>query len=187
MASSLRSSLAGFARRCFAVAKSVAYRHHGPDRIDWARVERWVFVCHGNICRSPFGEYWAKARGVPAVSCGLEGIAGKGADVDAIRFAAEFGVDLQPHAGAKFADFPLAASDLVICFEDVHLEYCRARVDDANAQMLLLGMALRPPSARIADPYGRGASGFTRAFRETSTALATLLAGPFDSLRSRRR
>ena len=41
------------------------------QKIDFNAVNRLVFICSGNICRSAFGEYMAKAKGLNAVSYGL--------------------------------------------------------------------------------------------------------------------
>ena len=50
------------------------------QHIDFNTVSRLVFVCSGNICRSPFGEYIAKAKGLNAVSYGLQCRGGDKAD-----------------------------------------------------------------------------------------------------------
>uniref|UniRef100_UPI001C1FAE5B hypothetical protein n=1 Tax=Marinobacterium profundum TaxID=1714300 RepID=UPI001C1FAE5B len=40
-------------------------------QVDFARVERLVFVCLGNFCRSPFGECVAKGHGIRSAGFGL--------------------------------------------------------------------------------------------------------------------
>ena len=47
-------------------------------RVDWGRVERVVFVCQGNICRSPYAEARGREVGLPASSFGLgAGVGGR--------------------------------------------------------------------------------------------------------------
>src|SRR5262245_51985599 len=65
----------------------VGYEHFAD--IDWARVQRLVFVCKGNICRSPYAESKATTMGVTATSAGIEAASQRDADLVAIRVAKE--------------------------------------------------------------------------------------------------
>ena len=63
-----------------------------------------VFVCTGNICRSPMGEAMLRhelaARGCPDVevtSCGTWGLASQPATPDAVSVLRGRGIDLSPH------------------------------------------------------------------------------------------
>src|SRR5262245_66201200 len=62
-----------------------AYRSLG--RIEWSRVRRLVFVCHGNVCRSPYAEARVRQRGVRAASFGLVTTGGVAANAVAQRIA----------------------------------------------------------------------------------------------------
>ena len=66
------------------------YRQYGPA--DRGEVRRLVFVCKGNICRSPFAEAVARAAGADAVSYGLDARDGLPANPSAIRTARKFGL-----------------------------------------------------------------------------------------------
>jgi Low molecular weight phosphotyrosine protein phosphatase len=63
----------------------------------WRNCERVVFVCTGNICRSPYAEAAARAHGINAVSCGTHTRTGLPADPVAIREAALRGRDMTAH------------------------------------------------------------------------------------------
>ena len=41
-------------------------------KIDWTSVERLIFVCKGNICRSAYAEALARSAGVESLSFGLD-------------------------------------------------------------------------------------------------------------------
>src|SRR5215469_15602974 len=51
-----------------------AYRRLGA--LDWGTVTRLVFVCKGNICRSPYAAARAQQLAVEATSFGLDAIEG---------------------------------------------------------------------------------------------------------------
>jgi low molecular weight phosphotyrosine protein phosphatase len=42
------------------------------EHVEWNRVTRLVFVCRGNICRSPYAEVRARRLGLNAISCSFE-------------------------------------------------------------------------------------------------------------------
>src|SRR5437588_1134030 len=61
----------GLIRLALAWLENLTGRHRQFKQIRWDRVARVVFVCHGNICRSPYAEGRAVSFGLPAASFGL--------------------------------------------------------------------------------------------------------------------
>ena len=123
--------------------------------IDWPRVQRIVFVCKGNVCRSPFAEAVARWHGLPAVSVGLETDPGTRANPIASRIALEMGVDMTDHVSQRFEPARLQGGDLILGMEPAHLEGMDRHNLPANAQWTLLGLQL--PGTRVpylGDPYG---------------------------------
>ena len=51
-----RHGLRGLGRLSLSHAANAAGRYAAYRDIDWHGVERLVFVCAGNICRSPYGD-----------------------------------------------------------------------------------------------------------------------------------
>src|SRR5215475_9849794 len=86
-------------------------RRHGQ------RCKRVVFVCSGNICRSPYAEVAARMRGLPAVSCGTHTQTGLPADGTAIVEAARRTVDLSAHRTTRWEDFEPEDGDLLIAMQ----------------------------------------------------------------------
>ena len=72
-------------------------RYARLGRIDWGRIERLVFVCQGNICRSAYAEARARAMGVEALSFGLGTQGGDESPPLMRRLAADAGLDLAAH------------------------------------------------------------------------------------------
>jgi protein-tyrosine-phosphatase len=86
-----------------------------------------LFVCTGNICRSPMAEGTARARigsryprraGELAVgSAGVAGLDGEAATTEAVITMRERGVDITGHRGRSMTPHLLASSDLVLTME----------------------------------------------------------------------
>jgi protein-tyrosine phosphatase len=139
---------------------------------DFSQVRRLVFVCKGNICRSPFAEYAARAAAIPAVSAGLAADAGKPADAAAVKAAARRGIDLQPHRSRHLESVELGAGDLVLAFEPLHAAQLRQLLPAPGpVQLALIGLFASPPCPYLHDPYGLSDEYFERCFRRIDDAL----------------
>ncbi len=137
-------------------------------------VQRLVFVCAGNICRSPFGECLARRGGVPAISMGLHATTGSVANPVAVRHAQSHGIDLQPHRATLFSADSLRESDLVIGFELWHLQALEHAVAGRRIQLRLLGGFLGLGSYHIHDPYGLHEEYFASCFSTIKRATDAL-------------
>lgn len=132
-----------------------------------------LFVCLGNICRSPLAEgifiHLARQRGVldrfRVDSCGTGGWhAGERADPRSIAVAAKHGIEL-PSIARKFdprrdpADFHwLIPMDL-----QNHRDLLGHGVP-AEKLRLMLDFHPSPPMREVPDPYYGGADGFDKVF-----------------------
>jgi protein-tyrosine phosphatase len=150
-------------------------RFNRLTRIDWTRVRRVVFVCKGNICRSPYAEALARQRGVWTISGGLEAAGGKPADDTAILVAHGRGVDLRPHVSQNTSCMQLDTSDLIVVMEPAHLDGAAALAARANAQHTLAGLWCEPQRASIDDPFGRNAAQFAACFTLLDEAIEKLV------------
>jgi protein-tyrosine-phosphatase len=94
-----------------------------------AALRSLLFVCSGNICRSPAAEgmtrAWLESRGhlnVRVGSCGTLGITGKPAAEFTLRAMAERGVDLGAHRSRGMSHVLLRRADLIVGMEYHHCE-----------------------------------------------------------------
>jgi protein-tyrosine phosphatase len=84
-----------------------------------------LFVCAGNICRSPFAEALARQlaaeRGldVEFASAGEIAYEGDRCPGDAVAAAREHGVDLSPHRARRLTPAQASAADRVVPLFDV--------------------------------------------------------------------
>lgn len=129
-------------------------------------VQRLVFVCSGNICRSPFAHHLALSCGFPSVSFGLHSTANIPANPNALEIAREFGVSLSSHRSTLIDAYVPEPGDLVLCFDPQHAETLDSIIAHREGvRVNLLGMWRSPPLAYIHDPYGLGDAHFRICFR----------------------
>jgi len=134
---------------------------------------RLVFVCAGNICRSPFGQVAAQSKGLNAVSLGLSTRGGDPANPVAIAVAKERGFSLARHRSSRVEDFEPRAGDWFVCMEPQQAEKIQALFPGFPA--VLLGMCMeRPRRPFIPDPFGKSPTYFVRCFSWIETGVEAL-------------
>src|SRR5690606_7100921 len=122
----------------------VALRLYPLQRIDWARVERVVFVCAGNICRSPLADARARMLGRNARSAGTRCDPGHPVDRRLSRLAPRYSlVEALEGRSTPLADIELTSADLVVAMEPRHL--AAAAIRGSGCQKTLLGVWLPRP------------------------------------------
>ncbi len=139
-------------------------------QVEWGRVSRMVFVCKGNICRSPYSEMRAKALGIDAVSIGLHTREGSAANADARRNAADRGVSLDEHKARIYQSIRLSENDLVVCMEPWHVDVFE-KMDNSGCQVTLLGLWGNKEKIMLGDPYGKADMFFDDCFQAIDNAL----------------
>jgi protein-tyrosine phosphatase len=146
------------------------------EKVDWRSVNRLVFVCKGNICRSPYAEARARAMGLPCSSFGLEPGVNSPANTSAIRVAGARGVDLSQHRARGANGFSLTAGDLLTVMEPWHVAVLRSRSMPAGTQVTLLGLWCNPRRPHLEDPYGLSDEYFQTCYETIDKALETMSA-----------
>lgn len=130
--------------------------------VDFTQVKRLVFVCQGNICRSPLGEAVARQQGVTAISFGLNTRGGDPADSRAIAWAEANGYNLKEHKTQRVDQYEPKEGDLLIGMEPRHILKLQAEFAQAPVQITLIGLWLKTPLAYLHDPYNAKAEYFSR-------------------------
>jgi protein-tyrosine phosphatase len=138
--------------------KSSLLRHHrnvlrrvkaagGPAKI--------LFLCYGNICRSPLAAALAAKRlsGVTIDSAGFHEQTGRSCPQKILRIGKIFGTDLSSHRSARVTRDGLANADLVIAMDLENLNCVRQEFPDMANRTTLLGLFGTPETLAIADPY----------------------------------
>ena len=120
--------------------------------IDWSRVDRLIFVCKGNICRSAYAEARARGLGLATASAGLDTQDGLPADRATIAHGAARGVSLDAHRTTVIDRIVAGPRDLLLCMEPPQVRVLAARFP--QAQVTLLGLWADAPRPWLFDPYG---------------------------------
>lgn len=146
-----------------------------------------LFVCAGNICRSPMAAgYLAHRAAVDGLShlvvdsAGTLGIEAAPAAANAVRVAAENGFDLTRHRSRGVRRHDVLTSDLVIAMEERQLERLRDAFPDAQPTFSLLrayehGPVFDEGAPDLADPVGEALPAFRACFRTIRTCVDHLV------------
>ncbi len=128
-----------------------------------------LFVCLGNICRSPTTEAVARAEfaraglDVPVASCGTgDWHVGQGADPRAARAGAAAGYDLSAHRARQLRLADFADHRLVLAMDRANLADLMAMCPPPLRERvgLFMEVGAAAPPAEVPDPYHGDAEGF---------------------------
>lgn len=147
-----------------------------------------LFVCTGNICRSPTAEQVTRAmlerRGlagrIEVDSAGLyDGHVGEAPDVRARAVALAHGYDLSALRAREFEDDDLERFDLILGMDRGHVHDLRIRAGRAHRDRVRLFLDYSPDmkGVSVPDPYGRDAEDYRRAFEMIEAGCAALVDG----------
>jgi protein-tyrosine-phosphatase len=142
-----------------------------------------VFICQGNICRSPFAEAVfersASELGVVTFTTQSTGFAqpGRAPPPDAIVAAREFGIDLDIHRSHPMPPHVLRNAALVVVMEHEHARRIRRRFGSRTAPMVLLGDLDPLPIEKrdIADPWGQSQGVFETCYARIDRCVRQLV------------
>lgn len=143
--------------------------------IDIHRVKRLVFVCSGNVCRSPYAEAVTKSKNLPAISCGVEVYRSAPAEPMAVRAAILRGKDISRHVSRSIYDVSIVDSDLLIAMDPSHLNISHKVAHNVGCQATLISLWHESPLSGIADPYGGQLDEFNACFDEIDNSLFRLM------------
>ena len=132
-----------------------------------------VFVCTGNICRSPMAEgilrhLWARDgilnRSVS--SMGIQGLIEQPAAELARQVCEEHDIDISEHLSRPIMSDEIQDAELVLCMEPAHQQYLSTFFPWKRDSIALLGAWPEKPTRKstIADPYGRSSRHYRMAF-----------------------
>jgi len=131
--------------------------------VDWSGVDRIVFVCKGNICRSAFAEAVAKSRSIESVSCGICARDGAPADPNAVAAAKKRGINLGSHRTQRVSSLTPGCNDLFVAMEPWQITYLE-KLFGTSVRCTLLGFWASQRFPHIQDPFGCTSTYFDHCF-----------------------
>jgi len=147
------------------------------------RIKLILFVCTGNICRSPFAEGLLKKLvqkkgldGIVADSAGLLALTGNSATGLAQKVAAEYDVDLSDHLAKSVKEDIVDRSDLMLVMENSHAKDLLDAFPEAESKVFLIRRFARFGSKNrgVADPYGLNYEAYRFCFLDIQDCISGL-------------
>jgi protein-tyrosine-phosphatase/predicted ATP-grasp superfamily ATP-dependent carboligase len=134
-----------------------------------------LFVCKGNICRSPFAEYYARSRmpNIRVSSVGLLPASGRVSPKAAVQAALAHNIEMTQHRSRVLTDKDLSSADVIFVFDaDLFRAVNQfARRQKMAAKVFYLGSLETQHSLVIKDPYGKN----VQEFKATYDRIARLI------------
>ena len=140
---------------------------------------RLLFVCTGNICRSPMAEGLARdyarrrAWAVEAWSGGVLGLMDRQASVNAVKVMDELGIDISGHRSGGVELDDMIRADYVLVMELAHATELRSRFPDLEQRVMLLGSF--GGLVDIPDPIGGWRWRYRRARNQIKTCVESFM------------
>lgn len=143
-----------------------------------------LFICWGNICRSPMAAMVAQAKaraefihGVTFTSAGVSAEeAGNPMDPRAVTALKQAGYPVGAHTAHKVSAEEIEAADLVIGMESIHLDRVRHLVPGATHLYLLTDFDPNAvPGSEVDDPWYGDDDGFQVTLHEIEAAMPELM------------
>jgi protein-tyrosine-phosphatase len=145
---------------------------------------RLLFVCTGNICRSPMAEGMMKCllppasgRRIMVCSAGIHAADGLPAEPGAVRAVRELGADIGAHRSRAIDGSLIASANLVLVMERQQARFIQGTAPVAPEAIRLLGeFAGGEGTPEIPDPYG----GSFAVYRRCAQMIRGCLDGVID-------
>jgi protein-tyrosine-phosphatase/predicted ATP-grasp superfamily ATP-dependent carboligase len=138
-------------------------------------VERVLFICKGNICRSPFAAACLnKKAAIKSLSAGYYPNINRPAPRIAVSCAQSFGVDLSGHRSRIFNDAMLDEADAVFVMDmENYLEVLNTFPGVKHKLFFLTWLRKGKDCLSIPDPYGRTPEFFRNVYKEIADCIDT--------------
>jgi protein-tyrosine phosphatase len=136
-------------------------------------INKVLFVCIGNICRSPMAEGLFKhALPEKAVfSAGLGAMLGDPADPLAVKLMAERGIDIREHRARDLAGWMISETDLIVTMDQDQKRYIEQRYPASRGKVVRIG---EHANYDVPDPYRHGMPAFRHALNLISHGIDRL-------------
>ena len=168
-----------FKKGCFwairRVRKKYAYPRYSPKkhRTDLPEALRnahsILFVCFGNICRSPFAEAALRtmvSSEIQVGSCGFYPVADRSCPVEAVSSARNYDIDLSGHRSRVITEEMIRNSDVIFIFDGKNLQSMAGKYPRIMDKVWYFSEVMQKGPVAIQDPYGEDLAVFEQVYRD---------------------
>ncbi len=140
-----------------------------------------LFVCTGNICRSPMAEALfihriGKNTGWDATSAGIYAPNGSPASDHAVSVLRELDIDLTGHRSKVLTPELVGSTDLIVTMTETHRNYILDLFPEVGNRVFLINaFGTSKVPADVSDPYGGSLNTYKRTRDEIDRALSDLI------------
>jgi protein-tyrosine-phosphatase len=136
-----------------------------------------LFVCKGNICRSPFAQKYIQSilpDSIAVLSCGYDTIDGRFSPPEAIAAAKKFGIDLSKHRSKGITENLVQKSQAIYVFDEKSRNIVISTFPSAKNKIFRLALLAEKRIPIIEDPFGGTLTTFLNTYQEIVKALNNL-------------
>lgn len=155
-------------------------RRAALDRLEDA--DRILFLCRGNVCRSPFAEYYMRNQltyrgldGLDVDSGGSVALDDPRSPLTARTVATNYGVDLAGHRAVESSDESIETADLLLVMDYKNYHTYATRHPSVTDRLFLLRIFEPSSGMRIPDPHGYDESVFESVYADIADAVSTVV------------
>jgi protein-tyrosine-phosphatase/predicted ATP-grasp superfamily ATP-dependent carboligase len=133
-----------------------------------------LFICMGNICRSPFAEHYGRKllpSRIIMASGGTYEKQGRTTPDEGIAVSKSYGVDLLPHRSRTVTEGMMKDADVVFVFDGKNMSQMRERFPSHRKKLWYLAEADPTLPLIILDPYGKDLKDYETAYRMIAKCL----------------
>jgi len=134
-----------------------------------------VMICAGNMCRSPFAEYYMRQKlqnaGVEAecFSRGLLAMPGRKVPSTALQVGLEFGIDMQDHISQTLLAPDVDRAAMIMVMESGQRQHLSKMRPASIGKIFLLSQPLNGKT--ILDPMGKDEEHFRKIYKEITLSI----------------
>jgi protein-tyrosine-phosphatase len=153
---------------------SIRRLHAKRTRQAIAEAKTVLFVCKGNICRSPFAQEYAQTvlpRSVKVLSSGYYPEEGRASPPQAVAAAREFRIDLSAHRSAVITEEIVRRADAIVTFDENNRKVLCERYPFARKKIHRLGVLASRGPVNLRDPFGESDMQYRTTFKNIKECI----------------
>ena len=127
-----------------------------------------LFVCKGNICRSPFAQHAAISlwKKIPQIdSTGYYKEINRAVPDVALNSSSNYSIDLSTHRSASINLEQVKKADLIFYFDEENRSYLHEKFGSYKYKMYFIGLLSEKSSVEIEDPIDKSANEFSETYK----------------------